>query len=113
MHKHGLNKSILATIIIVAASTLTFGSADAKNKGYRQDVSVTVPFADLNLQRPEGAKTLYKRLQAAAKQACNAASMDTEKSLVIREHTRTCYRDALSTAVMRINNAHLTRLHNS
>lgn len=106
-------KGTIATIIIIATSMLAIGAADARNKSDRRDVAVTVPYADLNLQRPEGAKTLYQRLQQAAKQACDINAVDIDKNLAIRSDARNCYRMALSGAIAEFNNEHLNRLHNA
>ena len=113
MSKIACKRRILATIIIVAASTLTVATADARSRADRGPPSVKVSYADLNLQRPEGAKTLYRRLQAAARQVCSTTSTNRSFSLGTKKNESNCYRDALSAAVTRIDNVHLTQLHNS
>lgn len=104
-------KGTMAIIIVLAASTLAIGAAEARTSAGKQ-VSVAVPYADLNLQRPEGVRMLYERLQQAARQACDNNAMDADRNLAIKAAGRNCYRTALSGAVAEVNNEHLNRLHN-
>jgi len=71
--------------------------------------SVTVSFRDLDLSTPDGARALYRRLQAAAKQVCGG---DTGRDLI--EHTNwrgVCYRTAIANAVGKVNSPQLTAVH--
>ena len=69
MKESKLFKSLLAAIVVVALSAPTIASADGKNE--LKGVSVKVSYADLNLEKQEGAKALYRRLQQASKRACD------------------------------------------
>jgi hypothetical protein len=86
MKESKLYKSLLATIVVVALGAPAIASADATSE--LQGKSVKVSYADLNMGKQEGAKTLYRRLQQ-------------------------CYNDALSEAVEELDNELLTKIHNS
>ena len=111
MKESKLFKSLLATIIVVALGAPTIASADASNglKG----VSVKVSYADLNLEKQEGAKALYRRLQQASKQACGVRGLKVAGSVQRMVATQQCYREALSAAVERVDNELVTQIHNS
>lgn len=70
--------------------------------------SVTVSFADLNIENPAGAKVLYQRIQSAARSVCGP--MDT-RFLEVRQATRKCYQEAITGAVSQVDNETLTALH--
>ena len=65
MKESKLAGSLLAAIIVVALGAPAIASADAKSD--LQGVSVKVSYADLNLEKQEGAKALYRRLQQASR----------------------------------------------
>jgi UrcA family protein len=111
MKESKLYKSLLATIVVVALGAPAIASADAKSE--LQGKSVKVSYADLNLEKQEGAKTLYRRLQIASKQACNVGSLRTEGSVKRLGEARQCYNDALSKAVEEIDNELVTQIHSS
>jgi UrcA family protein len=70
--------------------------------------TVTVSFADLDLSKPEGAETLYQRIQAAARQVCGG-SVDTRygRDLSRRQAVRACYEKALADAIKQVDNSNL------
>lgn len=69
--------------------------------------SVTVSYRDLDLSSPEGAKVLYKRIQAAATEVCGRPGAD----LLEQSIWRSCYRHAIADAVGKVNNPLLTAVH--
>ncbi|MGH8236598.1 MAG: UrcA family protein [Steroidobacteraceae bacterium] len=71
--------------------------------------SEPVSFADLDLSKPAGAQTLYKRIQAAARRVCGPADRYTHltPSKVFRE----CYETAIADAVAQVDRPSLTALH--
>jgi UrcA family protein len=74
------------------------------------DYATTVRFDDLNLDRKAGAETLYERLGKAARRVCGAR----ETGSVFFHNTldwERCQADALQRAVVRIDNSHLTAIH--
>ena len=111
MKESKLFKSLLATIIVVALGAPAIASADAKSD--LKGVSVKVSYADLNLKKEAGAQVLYRRLQNAAKQACDIRSFRVEGSLSNIAESRRCYRGALSAAVEQIDNEIVTNIHDS
>ena len=79
MKESKLYKCLLSIIVVVALGAPAIASADAKSE--LQGVSVKVSYADLNLEKQAGAKTLYRRLRLAAKQACDVGSLRYEGSV--------------------------------
>lgn len=96
---------------LYAAVCVLFGSAAVgapwTAAHAEQPVAVkTVKFADLNLQTPEGAKTLYNRIRAAAKQVCDANDSDP----ILREAKPRCIDKAIDGAVRAVDAPYLTAL---
>lgn len=110
MKESRLFKAIFATIVIVVLGAPAYATADA---GDLKGKAVKVSYADLNLEKYEDAKALYRRLQQASKQACDVRSLYEEGSLSRVAEGRQCYRDTLSEAVAEIDNDLLTEIHNS
>jgi UrcA family protein len=69
--------------------------------------SVTVSYRDLDLSSLEGARTLYRRIQSAAKQVCGYQDAD----LIEQSIWRSCYRNAIADAVGKVNSPLLTAVH--
>jgi UrcA family protein len=67
--------------------------------------SVTVQFADLDLDRKPGIEKLYFRIKSAAKRVCDTQA---NERLVPRQSYDACVERAVSTAVARINRPLLT-----
>ena len=109
--KSKLFKGILPAIIIIALGAPTYATADVSSDLH--GISVTVSYADLNLEQYDGAKTLYRRLQQASKQACDVQGWREAGSLIRGAEGRQCYRKALSGAVGEINNDQLTQIHSN
>jgi len=110
MKESKLYRSLLATIVVVALGAPAIASADANSN--LQGKSVKVTYADLNLEKQEGAKALYRRLQQASKQACDVGSLREEGSVKRLGEARQCYSDALTTAVEELDNELVTQIHN-
>ncbi len=72
--------------------------------------SVTVHYGDLNLQTEAGVRTLYTRLQAAARQVCPSESA---APLAAGMNWRACRTAALGDAVGDVGSAALAALHES
>jgi UrcA family protein len=99
----------LVSLTGIAASALVFcllGIAPAWS-ATPDTRSVTVSFRDLDLSSPEGAKTLYRRIQSAAKQVCGYRGAD----LIEQSFWNGCYRNAVSDAVVKVNSPLLTAVH--
>jgi len=69
--------------------------------------SITVSFRDLDLSNPDGAKTLYYRIQTAAKTVCGPE----ETTMIGKTIWRGCVKGAVDDAVAKVNNPLLTALH--
>ena len=111
MKESKLIKGLLATIIVVVLGVPTIASADARSD--LRGESVKVSYADLNLEKQEGAKVLYRRLQQASKQACGYHGLKIAGSVKRMNDMRQCYREALSAAVENFASERLTQIHNS
>lgn len=111
MKESKLLKGLVATFAVIALGVPAVASADAK--GELKGVSVKVSYADLDLEKNEGAQTLYRRLQQASKDVCDARGLNGSRSVRELIGTRRCYRDALAEAVAGIDNELLTQIHNS
>ena len=111
MQESKLIKSLLATVVVVALGAPAISFSDDKNE--LKGVSVKVSYADLNLEKQEGARALYRRLQQASKQACDFHGSNIGGSVVRFAAMRRCYQEALSAAVEKIDNELVTNIHNS
>ena len=70
--------------------------------------SVTVRYADLNLNTAEGVEALYARLRAAAKDVCD---QHEGRALIDVVEWKACYARALESAVSNVKSEHLNVLH--
>lgn len=75
-----------------------------------EQVSVTVPVSDLNMNRQPGAEAALIRLNSAANQACGDRNADLRR---LREtaQRRACARDAVDSAVVALDNPIVTALN--
>ena len=105
MKKSKLVTSFMATMVFVVSGAPAVASVGNE--------SIKVSYADLNLEEEDGALSLYRRLKQASKQACDYHGLSIAGSLSRVAETRRCYLSALSTAVERIDNEMVTKLHNS
>ena len=111
MKESNLLKGIPAILAVFALGAPALAVADATSglKG----ASVKVSYGDLDLEKSEGARILYRRLQQASKQVCDAQGPGDNRSAQDAYEARRCYKDALSDAVAKIDNDLLTQLHAS
>jgi len=99
-----LGTAALLTNVSVTASNTSRVYEDGN------DYATTVRFDDLNLAGKAGAETLYKRLELAARRVCGARETGSVFLHDTRDWER-CQADALQRAVARIDNIHLTAVH--
>ena len=111
MKESKLYKGLMATIIIVALGAPVIASADAGSE--LKGTAVKISYADLNLEKQEGAKALYRRLQQASKQACGYRRLGVAGSIQAKIEAEQCYRDALSALVEKLDSELVTQIHNS
>jgi UrcA family protein len=67
-----------------------------------------VSYADLDISKTAGAKTLYRRIEAAARQVCEP---DARKDLGAVQRGRACVKQAIDLAVGRVDSAALSKVH--
>jgi len=92
-----------AFAIVVAGLLTTNASAETRSDTIKK---VTVNFAELNLDKPEGVKVLYKRLRKASESVCGGwQAVRTNRT------AKRCYNAALSQAVFDVNKPLLSELH--
>jgi UrcA family protein len=102
---------LLASLIVAALGAPAI--AAAADKSDLQGVSVKVSYADLNLEKQEGAKALYRRLQLASRRACDYQSLRIAGSLQRATATKKCYHQSLANAVGDLDNDLVTQIHAS
>lgn len=89
----------LATALV--ASILSFTTLDARAAAPTDDAySVTVQFADLDLNRQAGIAKLYLRIKGAARRVCDQQAIDQP---VAGQTYPVCVKQAVATAVARID----------
>jgi len=69
--------------------------------------SKTVKFQDLDITKPAGAKTLYERIRAAARDVCD---LSTSGDPILKPATHACIETAIDNAVRKVNAPALTAL---
>jgi UrcA family protein len=92
-----ISASVLSLLALNAASAADIGAAPR---------SVTVRFADLNLNKVDGAATLYNRLQRAARRVCSPL----RGTVALRDRRRyaECVDAALSNAIAMVDHPVVT-----
>ena len=74
--------------------------------------SVTVNFADLNIENARGAQALYARLQRASAEVCSSGQTYRELGSLARvAKVEQCYAETLDEAVAKIDSDQLRRIH--
>lgn len=86
-------------VITLLAAALLAGAATQAPADEPDGNSLTVRYADLNLDREAGVASLYRRLTSAAKQVC---AEHAGKTLVEKQAHAACIDQAITTAVARI-----------
>mgnify|MGYP001820094157 CR=1 FL=1 len=106
MKESKILKGVIATVAVFAFSVPAIASAD-ELKGRTEKVT----YADLDVQKEQGAEVLYMRLQQASKRVCGMESARTAGGVRVLSHKQECYRTTLDQAVAKIDNAALTSIH--
>lgn len=94
----------LTAAVTVAASAHAEESAD--NKDVVPTISLFVPFEDLNLNKYEGAVTMYDRLHVAAKRVCGSLRGATLRD---RSQYEGCVDRAVQTSIAKLDRPVLSR----
>ncbi len=111
MKESKLFKSLVATFVVIVLGGPAVVLAGTPKYF---EVKTAVSYTDLNLENEEGVRVLYQRLKRASKEVCGAKSLNIAGSLPVslqRGTPKRCYRETLSNAVDKIDNADLTRIH--
>jgi UrcA family protein len=112
--KTSLTRYNRTRLVMISAGIAFLGLAGASNAA-QPDVleprQMSVSYADLNIESAAGLKALYGRLQFAARLVC--APFDDGQHRTVNFHFRGCYRNALDSAVAKINKPTLTAMHSS
>lgn len=93
----------------VIALALTAVAAPAFAQSDREEFSVAVMRADLRLDREEDANRMLSRIDRAARQACRS---NERMDLSMRRAAQQCRRDAVETAVRRLNAPVVRQVYN-
>lgn len=109
--KHKSNSKLIATLVgaLWLTCEASLALADAPKASSVVEKSMTVRFADLNLESPEGARVLYSRIRTAAESLCGEqfSLWDGNRS----REWKDCYRDTIERAVVQLNRPTLTAMH--
>lgn len=98
----------LYAAIYCALGTAALGALSTSAQAWDEvPPSKTVRFADLNIQTPEGAKALYDRIRAAARDVCE---ISTSGDPILNQAMHGCVEKAIDNAVKKVNAPYLTAL---
>jgi UrcA family protein len=98
-----LTRAGIAAFAVCTSLVAYTASAEPKAK------TQTVSFADLDLSKPAGAQTLYKRIKAAARRVCGP--IDHYTYVAPAQAFRECYAKAIADAVAQVDRPSVTALH--
>jgi|HubBroStandDraft_3_1064219.scaffolds.fasta_scaffold23914_3 UrcA family protein len=99
-----LRSSLAGIALSAAAAVLASPAASAATPAIG---TLTVRYRDVDLSTTQGAATLYRRLQGAARFVCG----ESDNSLAQQRSWNDCYRRALADAVGTIDNPRLSALY--
>ena len=94
---------VAAFAVCTSLVAYTASAAEPKVK------SLAVSYADLDLSKPAGAQTLYKRIKAAARHVCGPTDQYT--FVTSASAFRQCFNKAVADAVGQVDRPSLTALH--
>jgi len=103
-----LRKRLYTGLSCLLGTLAASGAMSSSARAYDETpISKVVHFGDLDITKPEGARVLYRRIQAAAQQVC-APPMSRNLDTAAQEHI--CTQTAIDNAVRRVNSELLTAL---
>jgi UrcA family protein len=97
--------------LAISALALTFSAVGTTSRASGKEDTVPawkVSFADLDLSQMDGAKKLYQRLDFTARKVCASAEPLNDFDFFRLQLWRTCTRNAVSRAVVKIDRTTLT-----
>jgi UrcA family protein len=97
-------------LLTALAACLLGGALSAAHAASPADgvPTMVVSYGDLNLSTDDGARTLYRRIAAAARQVC---PLEDPRDLVGTAHSNACRTQAVARAVRDINSPRVAALH--
>jgi UrcA family protein len=103
------SRSLRAGMAVIAGCIVAGVAAAADAATPSAEVpSMTVHFADLDLTTEQGAHTLYRRLESAARYVCPSADLrDLERSAL----SRSCQEQAIARAVQAVSSPRLAAVY--
>jgi UrcA family protein len=108
-----MRNRVLKTVIVTSLVMLGLPSlATAASPTQFGEGSIKVAYGDLNIDTLAGARTLYARLEKAAKKGCDLRPYSELGSMSHYRKSRVCYDEKLTAAVERIDSDELTKIHN-
>jgi UrcA family protein len=100
--------SLLTLCTLGTAAHAEHLTAHATGAGQPDPLTTVVAYEDLNVDTTAGAKALYSRLRAAAKEVC----APLEGRHLRRSLWQGCFDNAVTAAVVQVNKTRVTALHN-
>lgn len=105
-------KTPISILAVVAIAFLGWPAPTLSNEAEGDELlRIAVPFADLNMMHPDGAKALYSRIREAARQVCGVRI--GPQSPQERRVQSTCFAEAVADAVKQVNRQQLTAMHDA
>jgi UrcA family protein len=95
-------------LVALVAAGLAFAGSAAVASPQTESRTVTVNYADLDLESAAGIESLYARIRSAAKKVCGSAE---RHDFAAQADLRSCREAALEQAVAKIDNAALAARH--
>jgi UrcA family protein len=103
---HRLIHAAAAMLVVAASQAHAAAPASVVNP---DTYSMTVHFADLNIDNPAGITALYRRLNIAAERVCGEPQLTG--SHVVSRYWRSCVAQAVDGAVLALDRPALTAYH--
>lgn len=104
------NRKRIGLLALLGLSLPAFAAAATPTQAV-EEVQMRVSFADLDLAHEAGVESLYRRIRMAATSACGSPTLREAGSLKVLRDSQDCYRDLLDKAVLKVDNAALTKRH--
>jgi UrcA family protein len=103
-----LRKKLYTGLSCLLGTLAASGAMSSSARAYEETpISKVVRFGDLDITKAEGARVLYRRIQAAAQQVC---ASPLSRNLDTAAEERICTQTAVDNAVRRVNSEQLTAL---
>jgi UrcA family protein len=103
--------NLVRVAMISAGITLLACAGTGQLAWAGEPMQVSVSYADLNIHSAAGVRSLYVRLQSAARRVCTP--LDDGRQSPRNLPFQRCYQTALNSAVAGVNEPVLTAMHNS